>query len=259
MALRFLSRLVTLTLAFVLPSIVVAQPPAMSGIVSRQATQVDGKLYIAAGINNNSQHSAQALLALWDSDTTQDAFTDNYRQPWKSVDIAQLEELFGEIPEDYSLMYVDNTEQWGSYCGDDGGSGACDRPLPRLRQSHMKVQRAMLFQWGCDGSIVPALELGLWPWGQIGYDWPPVIALNIGDAPKFDLIDLEAIRVPGMYRSEQLFNHALFNLATPERDLYLQLEYVPDEDNVIYIWAKVGDTPTTLNPIQSAKIFSGSC
>lgn len=256
MTLRFLPKLIAAVLALLLSNTSIAQERSTSGEVSRQATVVDGKIYIAAGLGNDAEHRVKALRELWNSGAARDAFTDSYGQPWKALEVTQLETLFGEIPQEYSLIYIDNFGQWGSYCGD---TGICDRPLPRLLQTRMHVQRAMLFQWGCDDSIVPVLELDPWPWEKLGYDWPAVIALNIEGAPEFDLIDVEEIRVPGMYKNDELFSHALFNLSTPKQDLYLQLEYIPDEDNKIYIWVKTGTTPSDLNEAQYADIFTTSC
>lgn len=256
MTLRFLPKLIVPIITLLLPSIMIAQASTTSAIVSRQATIVNGKIYIAAGRGNDAEHRAPALQALWNSDAAKDAFTGDYGQLWKTVSIAKLEELFGAIPEDYLLIHIDNAGGWGSHCG---ATAICDRPLPRLLQTRMQVQRAMLFEWGCDGSIVPALELGPWPWDKTGYDWPAVIALNVGSTSEFQLIDVEEIRVPGMYRSERLFSHALFNLSTPGQDLYLQLEYIPDEDNVIYIWVRTGDTPSDLNEAQYADMFTTRC
>lgn len=115
-------------------------------ITSAKSAFVDEKvLYVSAGYPKNHEGLQSQLNSLWEK-AGSNVRTDKYKQPWRVVSIADLENIYSNsIDRLYISIYNDEVF------------------------SH-KATKAFIWRWGCDGSLIPVLELGLHkfskePWG----------------------------------------------------------------------------------------------
>ena len=105
----------------------------------------NGEMYVSSARDDNHSKNKNKLELLWDSKNTI-SFRDNYQQDWKEISINEINFNKGADAKNYILFH-------------------------KKSMSTVSVKGASLFQWGCDESIIPVLNLGKWPLKNKPREW----------------------------------------------------------------------------------------
>lgn len=104
-----------------------------------------GEVHVNANRTGPSRIGESKLDILWKSKKNI-LYEDSYKQEWKSTTPEELAFLDGPDAKNFILMY--------------GG-----------KMTFAKTKSVRLMVWGCDGRIVPLLNLGEWPFNPKSSDW----------------------------------------------------------------------------------------
>ena len=117
--------------------LVIPLSSASDDIVIIYATTVDlegDNLYVPAGYPVNSTGLQPQLRSLWEGSDAP-IQVDSYEQKWKEIPLHEMSTLFGGIEELYLVIFEN-------------------------RAYKHQVTAAHIFEWGCDNSLIPVLDLG---------------------------------------------------------------------------------------------------
>lgn len=150
------------------------------------------KAYIAAAYPFNHEGYEEALNKLWKA-TENNLPKDDYGQQWKLVSITALKEIFRSIPEEYDLI-------WPVIKSVKKDDGTYSREFEGYRVERRKIEHAAIFEWGCDGSIIPGLNIGDWP--QDASDWSPLAIPASRQSGDAKLVALDTSLIPPAYLAQ---------------------------------------------------------
>ncbi|TDI92688.1 MAG: hypothetical protein E2O76_18425 [Caldithrix sp.] len=105
----------------------------------------DGKLYVSAGYPRNHEGFQSQLKRIWNNSNAP-IQNDSYDQKWKEVSIDQIEAVYGQIDKLYFTIFGDEI------------------------QKH-EALKARIFEWGCEGSLIPILDLGYHRFNDTPREW----------------------------------------------------------------------------------------
>lgn len=75
----------------------------------------------------------------------------------------------------------------------------CTPKIGPFRIHETEVKGAALYEWACTGAIIPALDLGVWPWknaeDSLGDSWPSAVAMSLAshELPVIGGLDLASV------------------------------------------------------------------
>lgn len=138
------------------------------------------------------------ITALWSSKQQPD-HVDSYRQPWRSFPLEQFESIVGPIHRHVLIVRIlDEPESEKLRCNvvsDSNGVVSvienCSPPVRSLEFEARTVTNGLLIEWGCDDSVIPAVDLGAEPLGNNGYDGSRLFAFSANaplPTPKFEKV-----------------------------------------------------------------------
>jgi hypothetical protein len=101
---------------------------------AKMAMLEDEIIFVSAGYPSNHEGFQPRLKHIWDSSNAP-IQTDSYSQQWKEVSIDKIEAVFGRIDKLYLTIFDDEVRKH-------------------------KALKAYIFEWGCEGSLIPVLDIG---------------------------------------------------------------------------------------------------
>jgi hypothetical protein len=106
--------------------------------------------------------------------------------------LSSLEAILGRIPRRFVVVGADAVS--------DCNTQSCTPKIGPFRIYETEVKGAALYEWNCDGSIIPVLDLGVWPWKEkakkpIYGDFPLAIAMSLTshELPVIGTLDLASV------------------------------------------------------------------
>jgi hypothetical protein len=228
-----------------------AEEPVTSlrgGMLNRSTKEV----YIAASYPVNHTGYESQLKTLWDS-TNKSLTDDSYRQKWKKVSVKSLEAIFGHIDKQYYVIYPIS-----KMVKIDERSGRME--FDHYKIERREVQRAALFEWECDGEIIPVLSLGNSP-GRIRYGWE-VSAISIhGSFEKARLVELDKSLIPQAYLAKMGDTNKWVTIEWPKNDIratMIKYSYPTTGEGFVTLFA-IGKYPGNFSYLERKFPLDVSC
>ncbi len=159
-----------LVLSLVVSSAAIATSSVFDITSAKTVFTDDGVLYVSAGYPKNHEGFQALLKPLWEKAGV-DIRTDSYGQPWREVSIPELERVFGPIDMRYLAVFGEEI------------------------YTH-EARKAFLWRWGCDGSLIPVLDIGPHKFMKTPWEWG-VDAFGVTSFPeKLKLLPLDKTLIP---------------------------------------------------------------
>ena len=225
---------------------------AVSPLDVRKVMVAGDHLYVRVGSLGHPADEYDALKSLWGAD-----FSPEPVERIKRVDSDTLAALYGTWPEAFQLLYLE--AQTAQDCVGRADHD-CSVFYASVQQAHVEVEGAALYQWACDGSLVPVLDLGRWPWPQdVPDDWPQVLALAQKQPVEYVRLSSRARMMRGTLDTDQQFRHEQLTLYDEQQGNYLQLDNNMMEFVAPAITLFAGRDLKALDKVEITGFFHGRC
>lgn len=217
-----------------------------SSLKSVMKNDASNEAYIASSYPHNVEPYQDQLNKLWDA-TDKIYNVDSYNQQWKLVDLKILEEVVGHFPTEYILV----SPVWKREVINENTSR---NVVQNFNATLVKVNKAALFKWGCDDSVIPVLNIGAWPEGAD--DWQPVAVSRLGKTTLPIVSELDTSSVPKALLTNSIENIVGLSLNWPKENISANLLY---DSGVLYRLFSVGNSMSFFTYLESKTPFDVRC
>jgi hypothetical protein len=184
-----------------------------------------GDAYVSAGYPFNEQRFHAVLHALWQATPSDRDGADDQGRALRPVGLDAVEAIVGPIDRSYVVVRRRMT-----VCP---LKSACRPAVAGIDIVRMRVEAAMLAQWGCDRSTIPVVRLGKWPWPADG-PYPEAVAVGAPPGDGWRVEQLGRRDIPAALRSLVPAEGDVARVTARDGGLSFFLLYRPTEVHDVY-------------------------